>query len=47
VRAVKEMVEAEQGIAVLLCESEFKWPRLLASRMYLIERGETAQEGEL
>jgi branched-chain amino acid transport system ATP-binding protein len=47
VRAVKEMVEAEQGIAVLLCESEFKWPRLLASRIYLIERGETAQEGEL
>jgi branched-chain amino acid transport system ATP-binding protein len=44
VRAVREMVEAEQGIAVLLCESEFKWPRLLASRMYLIERGETVQE---
>jgi branched-chain amino acid transport system ATP-binding protein len=41
VRAVREMVEAERGVSVLLCESEFKWPRLLASQIYLIERGET------
>ena len=44
VRAVRELAEAEQGMSVLLCESEFKWPRLLASRMYLIERGETVVE---
>ncbi len=45
VHAVKEMAAAEQGLSVLICESEFKWPRLLASKIYLIERGETAEEG--
>jgi branched-chain amino acid transport system ATP-binding protein len=44
VRAVRELAEAEQGLSVLLCESEFKWPRLLASQLYIIERGETVQE---
>jgi branched-chain amino acid transport system ATP-binding protein len=44
VRAVREMAEAERGISALLCESEFKWPRQLASRIYMIERGETAEE---
>jgi branched-chain amino acid transport system ATP-binding protein len=41
VRAVRELVETEQGLSVLLCESEFKWPRMLASRIYTIERGQT------
>ncbi len=42
VGAVQELAQAEQGLSVLLAESEFKWPRLLASRIYVIERGETA-----
>jgi branched-chain amino acid transport system ATP-binding protein len=41
VRAVRELCAAERGVSALLCESEFKWPRLLASQIYLIERGET------
>jgi branched-chain amino acid transport system ATP-binding protein len=41
VRAVRQLTEAESGLSVLLCESEFKWPRLLASRIYVIERGES------
>lgn len=44
VRAVRELVQAERGVSALLCESEFKWPRLLASHIYLIERGETVDE---
>ncbi|HYU19587.1 MAG TPA: ATP-binding cassette domain-containing protein [Chloroflexota bacterium] len=44
VRAVRELAAAEQGLSVLICESEFKWPRLLASKIYLIERGETTEE---
>jgi branched-chain amino acid transport system ATP-binding protein len=44
VKAVKELSEAEEGMAVLLCESEFKWPRQIASRIYVIERGETVEE---
>jgi branched-chain amino acid transport system ATP-binding protein len=44
VRAVRELTEAESGVSVLLCESEFKWPRLLASRIYVIERGESVVE---
>ena len=44
VTAVKELAEAEQGLAVLVCESEFKWARLLAENIYIIERGETVQE---
>jgi branched-chain amino acid transport system ATP-binding protein len=44
VRAVRELIEADQQLSVLLCESEFKWPRLLAGRIYVIERGETALE---
>jgi len=42
VGAVQELAQAEQGLSVLLAESEIKWPRLLASRIYVIERGETA-----
>jgi branched-chain amino acid transport system ATP-binding protein len=42
VRAVRELCEAEHGVSALLCESEFKWPRQLASQIYVIERGETA-----
>jgi branched-chain amino acid transport system ATP-binding protein len=45
VGAVKELAQAEHGLSVLLCESEFKWPRLLASRIYLIERGEAVLDG--
>ena len=41
VRAVRELVAADRGLSVLLCESEFKWPRLIASTIYRIERGET------
>jgi branched-chain amino acid transport system ATP-binding protein len=44
VRAVRELIEADQQLSVLLCESEFKWPRLLAGQIYVIERGETALE---
>jgi branched-chain amino acid transport system ATP-binding protein len=44
VRAVRELVETEHDLSALLCESEFKWPRLLASQMYVIERGETVRE---
>ena len=44
VRAVKELAESEQGVSVLVCESEFKWARLLAEKIYVIERGETTQE---
>ena len=44
VQAVKELAEAERGLSVLLCESEFKWPRMLASHIYVIERGETVEE---
>ena len=44
VTAVKELAAAEQGLAVLVCESEFKWARLLASRIYVIERGEAHEE---
>jgi branched-chain amino acid transport system ATP-binding protein len=43
--AVKELAEAEQGLSVLLCESESKWARLLAKTIYLIERGQIADEG--
>jgi branched-chain amino acid transport system ATP-binding protein len=43
VRAVQELVGAEQALSVLICESEFKWPRLLASKIYRIERGETIE----
>jgi branched-chain amino acid transport system ATP-binding protein len=45
VTAVKELSEAEQGLSVLVCESETKWARLLAKRIYVIERGETRVEG--
>jgi branched-chain amino acid transport system ATP-binding protein len=43
-QAVKELAAAEQGMSVLLCESEFKWPRMLAKHIYVIERGETMEE---
>lgn len=39
-RAVEELAEAEQGLSVLVCESEFKWARRLAQKIYVIERGE-------
>ena len=44
VKAVKELAEAEQGLSVLVCESEFKWARLLSRKTYVIERGETVEE---
>jgi len=44
VRAVRDLCQAEHGVSAVLCESEFKWPRLLASQIYLIERGETTPE---
>jgi branched-chain amino acid transport system ATP-binding protein len=44
VRAVRDLCQAEHRVSALLCESEFKWPRLLASQIYLIERGETVKE---
>src|SRR5919202_928001 len=44
VRAVRDLCQAEHGVSALLCESEFKWPRLLASQIYVIERGETTLE---
>jgi branched-chain amino acid transport system ATP-binding protein len=43
VRAVRELCAAERGVSALLCESEFKWPRLLSSQIYVIERGETSK----
>ncbi len=44
VQAVKELAAAQEGLSVLLCESEFKWPRMLAHRIYVIERGEATEE---
>ena len=44
VQATKELATAEQGLSVLVCESEFKWARLLARKTYVIERGETVEE---
>ena len=44
VQATKELATAEQGLSVLVCESEFKWARLLAHKTYVIERGETVEE---
>jgi branched-chain amino acid transport system ATP-binding protein len=41
---VKELAEAEQGLSVLVCESESKWARLLAQKIYVIERGETSEQ---
>jgi ABC-type branched-subunit amino acid transport system ATPase component len=38
---VKELAAAQRDLSVLLCESEFKWARLLAQKTYVIERGET------
>jgi branched-chain amino acid transport system ATP-binding protein len=46
VKATKELAEARTGLSVLVCESEHKWARLLASQTYLIERGEAAVEAE-
>jgi branched-chain amino acid transport system ATP-binding protein len=44
VRAVRDLCQADHGVSALLCESEFKWPRLLAQDLYVIERGETTKE---
>ena len=44
-RAVKELAETEQGLSVLVCQSEFTWARLLATKLYVIERGEIVEEG--
>jgi len=44
VRAVEELSAAGEGVSVLLCDSEFKWPRMLARQMYVIERGEATRE---
>jgi branched-chain amino acid transport system ATP-binding protein len=44
VLAVRELAEAQQGLSILISESEFKWARLLAKKIYVIERGETHEE---
>ena len=44
VLAVRELAAAQQGLSILVCESEFKWARLLAQKVYVIERGETHEE---
>ncbi len=46
VQATKELAAAEEGMSVLVCESEFKWARLLAQKTYVIERGETRDESD-
>jgi len=46
VQATKELATAEEGMSVLVCESEFKWARLLAQKTYVIERGETRDESD-
>lgn len=43
VRAVREFQEHRPGLAVLVAESEFKWAKLLAQKLYTIERGATAE----
>lgn len=43
VRAVREFQEHRPGLAVLVAESEFKWAKLLAQKLYTIERGTTAE----
>jgi branched-chain amino acid transport system ATP-binding protein len=44
VQAVRELAGAQSGLSVLICESEFKWVRLLAQKVYLIERGEATEQ---
>ncbi len=45
VKAVRELSQAAGArFSVLVAESEFKWARLLADRMYVIERGEIVEE---
>ncbi len=43
VRAVQEFQERRSGLSVLVAESEVKWARLLAKKIYSIERGTTAE----
>jgi branched-chain amino acid transport system ATP-binding protein len=42
--AVIELQQAQAGLSVLVCESDFKWVRRLAQIVYVIERGEATLE---
>ncbi len=44
VSAVGELQQAQEGLSVLVAESDFKWVRRLTQKVYLIERGETTEE---
>lgn len=44
VKAVGELQQAQAGLSVLVAESDFKWVRRLAEKVYLIERGEATEE---
>jgi branched-chain amino acid transport system ATP-binding protein len=44
VKVVGDLQQAQADLAVLVCESDFKWARRLASRIYVIERGEAWEE---
>ena len=44
VQAVRELAGAQSDLSVLICESEFKWVRRLAQKVYLIERGEATEQ---
>jgi len=44
VKVVGELQQAQAGLSVLVCESDFKWARRLTQKIYIIERGETSLE---
>jgi branched-chain amino acid transport system ATP-binding protein len=44
VKAVGELQRAQAGLSILVAESDFKWVRRLAAKVYLIERGEATEE---
>jgi branched-chain amino acid transport system ATP-binding protein len=44
VKAVGELQQAQAGLSILVAESDFKWVRRLAEKVYLIERGEATEE---
>jgi branched-chain amino acid transport system ATP-binding protein len=43
-RAVQEFQKHQPGLSILIAESAFKWVRLLAQKIYVMERGATALE---
>jgi branched-chain amino acid transport system ATP-binding protein len=44
VKAVGELQQAQAGLSVLVCESDFKWVRRLTKTISIIERGQVSAE---